>query len=92
MTALSLTILCDIPDRSLGGAFHGVRGSFYPTVGIDSACPIEINVGAEPFAFDLASALRDGGQEAAAREVRLSTVLFFVVLHRTVLFIGFVFA
>ena len=67
-------------SRFLGGAFHGVKGSFYPTVGIDSACPVRINLGAEPFAFDLAAALREGGQEAAAREVRAFTGS--VVLHR----------
>ncbi|CAM9816443.1 unnamed protein product, partial [Laminaria digitata] len=54
--------------QSLGAAFRGVRGSFYPTVGIDSACPVSINFGSEPFEFDLAAWLREGGQEAAARE------------------------
>ncbi|CAM9572569.1 unnamed protein product [Ascophyllum nodosum] len=64
----SADIFFTINGRFLGGAFHGVKGSFYPTVGIDSACPVRINLGAEPFAFDLAAALREGGQEAAARE------------------------
>lgn len=50
-------------------AFRGVRGTFYPTVGVDSACPVQINLGGEPFRFDLAAALREGGQEATAREV-----------------------
>ncbi|CAN0105752.1 unnamed protein product [Ectocarpus sp. 4 AP-2014] len=49
-------------------AFRGVRGTFYPTVGVDSACPVRINLGGEPFRFDLAAALREGGQEATARE------------------------
>ncbi|CAN0219280.1 unnamed protein product, partial [Ectocarpus fasciculatus] len=49
-------------------AFRGVRGTFYPTVGVDSACPVRINLGGEPFRFDLAAALRQGGQEATARE------------------------
>lgn len=56
--------------RYLGAAFRGVRGSFYPTVGIDSACPVKINFGSEPFSFDLAASLREGGQEASARKVR----------------------
>lgn len=30
---------------------------------------MRINLGGEPFKFDLAAALRSGGQEAAAREV-----------------------
>ncbi|CAN0436961.1 unnamed protein product, partial [Hapterophycus canaliculatus] len=47
-------------------AFRGVKGTFYPTVGVDSACPVRINLGREPFKFDLAAALRRGGQEAAA--------------------------
>ncbi|CAN0504963.1 unnamed protein product, partial [Ectocarpus sp. 12 AP-2014] len=38
-------------------AFRGVRGTFYPTVGVDSACPVRINLGGEPFRFDLAAAL-----------------------------------
>ena len=56
--------------RYLGAAFRGVKGSFYPTVGIDSACPVRINFGSEPFAFGLDASLREGGQEASAREVR----------------------
>lgn len=56
-------------------AFRGVKGTFYPTVGVDSACPVRINLGGEPFRFDLAGALRRGGQEAAAREVGFRLLL-----------------
>ena len=69
MKVVTCPICATIPYRSLGAAFRGVRGSFYPTVGIDSACPVRINFGAEPFVFDLAASLREGGQEASARQV-----------------------
>ncbi|CAM9114398.1 unnamed protein product [Phaeothamnion confervicola] len=54
-TAASTTadIFYTLNGRWLGVAFRGVEGTFYPTVGIDSSCPVRINVGATPFAFDL---------------------------------------
>lgn len=64
----SADIFFTLNGSSLGSAFHGVRGSFYPTVGVDSACPVRLNFGREPFVFDLATASKEGGQEAAARE------------------------
>jgi hypothetical protein len=40
--------------RHLGVAFQHVSGAFYPVVGVDATWPLRINLGEQPFKFDLA--------------------------------------
>jgi hypothetical protein len=49
----------------LGVAFRDVKGTLFPTIGIDALHPIAVNFGERPFAFGLDS-------YAAAREAWLA--------------------
>ena len=39
--------------RFLGYAFDGSEEELYPTVGVDTECPVCVNFGERPFVFDL---------------------------------------
>lgn len=55
----------------LGVAFTGVSGSFYPTVGVDSFCPIKFNFGEAPFKFSLVDYLNTKGYDKKAESFYL---------------------
>jgi hypothetical protein len=48
------TIFFTLNGVYLGDAFSGIKGEFFPTVGIDAAVNINFNFGRAPFVFDLA--------------------------------------
>lgn len=55
----------------LGYGFHSLPEAFierglYPTVGVDTECPLFVNFGARPFRFDLNKFTREGFQDKDA--------------------------
>jgi len=51
------------------GSGDGGVGGLYPTVGVDTECPVFVNYGEFPFAFDLrgfAGSVGEGGDEEYA--------------------------